>query len=191
MRPQKKSYQPAAGSPKPAARSLLIRRASKFDAAALAEFAARTFAETFGADNSPEDMAMFLASTFGTEHQAREISDPAYVTLLVEIDDALAGYAQLRRDPPPPCVTGPSPIELLRFYIDMEWKGRGIAQQLMTEVRAAATELGGKTLWLGVWERNPTAQAFYTKCGFRDVGSHDFILGNDSQTDRIFVVSLD
>jgi ribosomal protein S18 acetylase RimI-like enzyme len=169
----------------------MIRRALVSDADALAEFAARTFAETFGPDNRPEDMALFLESTFGAEHQAREIADAAYATLLVEIDGSLAGYAQLRRDPPPPCVAGPSPIELLRFYVDSAWKGRGIAQRLMAEVRAIASDLGGQTLWLGVWERNRRAQAFYTKCGFRDVGSHDFILGTDIQTDRIFAVSLD
>ncbi|MFL5500922.1 MAG: GNAT family N-acetyltransferase [Gemmatimonadaceae bacterium] len=169
---------------------LLIRRACESDVAALAEFATRTFVETFGPDNQPEDMAMFLASTFGVEHQAREIADSAWVTLLVEIDGTLVGYAQIKQGPPPPCVTGPSPVELYRFYVDTAWKGRGIAQRLMSEVRATALELGGKTLWLGVWEHNPRAKAFYAKCGFRDVGSHAFVLGNDTQTDRILVASL-
>jgi ribosomal protein S18 acetylase RimI-like enzyme len=169
---------------------LMIHPARESDAAALAEFAARTFAETFGPDNRPDDMAMFLASTFTVEHQAREIADPAWVTLLVEIEGTLAGYAQVRRSQPPQFVTGPSPIELYRFYVDTAWQGRGVAQRLMAEVRATAAELGGRTLWLGVWEHNPRAQAFYAKCGFRDVGSHEFVLGTDTQTDRIFVASL-
>jgi GNAT superfamily N-acetyltransferase len=135
-------------------------------------------------------MALFLTSTFGAEHQAREIADPRYVTLLVEGEGLLIGYAQVRRETPPPCVMDPSPIELLRFYVDKEWKGRGVAQRLMAEVRATAAALGGQTLWLGVWERNPRARAFYAKCGFRDVGAHDFVLGDDRQTDRILVASL-
>lgn len=169
---------------------LLIRRATDVDVPALAEFAARTFADTFGPDNRADDMAMFLASTFGVEHQAREIADANWVTLLVEIDGALAGYAQIRSDHVPACVTGPSPIELYRFYVDKPWKGQGVAQRLMTEVRETAKELGAKTLWLGVWEYNHRARAFYAKCGYRDVGSHDFILGTDRQTDRILVVQL-
>ena len=176
-------------SPLPASR-VVIRRARPADAATLAEFAARTFTDTFGADNRPEDMALFLASTFTTDHQTREITDPAYATLLAEIDGALTGYAQLRLSHPPDCVTGPSPIELLRFYVDTAWKGRGIAQQLMAEVRETAKKLGAQTLWLGVWERNPRAQAFYLKSGYRDVGAHDFVLGTDRQTDRIMMVSL-
>ena len=44
---------------------LLIRRAEFSDAASLAEFAAKAFAETFGPDNRRQDMAMFLDSSFG------------------------------------------------------------------------------------------------------------------------------
>ena len=135
-------------------------------------------------------MAMFLASTFTADHQLREITDPAYVTLLAEVDGSLAGYAQLRLSHPPHCVTGPSHIELLRFYVDTAWKGRGIAQRLMAEVRESAKKLGAQTLWLGVWEHNPRAKAFYAKSGYHDVGSHDFVLGTDVQTDRILTVSL-
>jgi ribosomal protein S18 acetylase RimI-like enzyme len=82
-------------------------------------------------------------------------------------------------------VTGPSPVELYRFYVDRPWHGRGVAQQLMDGVQLAADELGGKTLWLSVWERNPRALAFYGKCGFADVGSAPFYVGSDRQTDRI------
>ena len=49
----------------------------------------------------------------------------------------------------------------------------------------AAAELGGATIWLSTWERNPRGRAFYAKCGFTDVGSADFFVGADRQTDRI------
>ena len=45
-------------------------------------------------------------------------------------------------------------------------------------------------MWLGVWERNPRAIAFYIKSGFVVVGSHVFIVGNDRQTDLVLVSSL-
>ena len=99
-------------------------------------------------------------------------------------------YAQLRADHVPDCVTGPNPIELWRFYVDREWHGRGIARPLMDRVKAAARERGAKTLWLGVWERNDRARAFYAKCGFADVGEHIFLFGTDPQTDRVMVTTL-
>jgi ribosomal protein S18 acetylase RimI-like enzyme len=57
----------------------------------------------------------------------------------------------------------------------------------MREVERHAERRGGRTLWLGVWERNERAKAFYQKNGFSDVGSHLFMLGTDAQTDRIMV----
>ena len=60
--------------------TLTLRRAIATDASALAAFADRTFEETFGPDNRPEDMAVHLASSYGSSQQARELSDPDYVT---------------------------------------------------------------------------------------------------------------
>jgi GNAT superfamily N-acetyltransferase len=170
--------------------TLTLRRAIATDAPALAAFAARTFEETFGPDNRPEDMAAHLALSYGPAQQGRELADPDYVTLLIEDDASLAAYAQVRRHEPPPCVVGAAPIELHRFYVDRRWHGRGAAQRLMAAVRDAACAFGGRTLWLSVWERNPRAIAFYTKCGFRDVGSTTFYVGPDRQTDRVLVADL-
>jgi ribosomal protein S18 acetylase RimI-like enzyme len=167
-----------------------IRRGIPADAAALARFAARTFAETFGSANDPAHLAEHLSTAYGIPQQQRELSDPNCRTLLVDADGELAGYAQVRRHPPPPCVTGPRPVELARFYVDRPWHGRGIAAHLMTGVAEAAAELGGQTLWLGVWERNPRAIAFYTKSGFSDTGHTEFFVGPDRQTDRVLVANL-
>ena len=93
----------------------------------------------------------------------------------------------LRRQIPPPCVTHERTIELHRFYVDRSAHGTGVAQALMSAVREAAREFGGRHIWLGVWERNPRAIAFYTKVGFVDVGSTVFYVGPDRQTDRVLV----
>jgi diamine N-acetyltransferase len=167
-----------------------LRRAHPADAESLAAFAARTFSEAFGADNRPEHLAAHLVASYGVAQQARELSDATYVTLLAEVGPELAAYAQLRRRVPPSCVSGPAAIELHRFYVDQPWHGRGLAQSLMSAVHAAAEELGCGTLWLSVWERNPRARAFYDKCGFRDVGTADFYVGPDRQTDRILVAPV-
>lgn len=167
-----------------------IRRGVVADASALAAFAARTFHETFAADNRPEDMAAHLASSFGVALQTRELGDPDIATLLAVRGDILVAFAQVRRKHPPPCVTQARPIELQRFYVDRPAHGTGVAQALMGAARQAAREFGGEHLWLGVWERNPRAIAFYTKAGFRDVGSTVFQVGPDRQTDRVLVAPL-
>ncbi len=171
--------------------SFRIRRGTVADAAALAAFAARTFAETFGPDNDPADLAAHLAESYGVPQQSKELADPTQVFLVAEHDGAIAGFAQLRTKPPPPCVTGEAPVEIARFYVDRPHHGTGLAQQLMAATRATAVDMGGRTLWLGVWERNPRAIAYYAKSGLRDVGSADFFVGPDRQTDRIMAGPLD
>ena len=57
----------------------------------------------------------------------------------------------------------------------------------MRRVDAEAQRANARTLWLGVWERNERANAFYRKCNFVDVGAHVFMVGSDAQTDRILV----
>lgn len=170
--------------------SFTIRRAVLSDASALAELAARTFTETFAADNSPEDLDAHLRSSFGEARQSAEIEDRDVITLLAFRGEALAGYAQVRRKPAPSCVAAEKPVELHRFYLVRSAQGAGLAAQLMLAARAAARELGGMHIWLGVWERNPRAIAFYTKSGFVVVGSHVFVVGSDRQTDLVLVASL-
>jgi ribosomal protein S18 acetylase RimI-like enzyme len=167
--------------------TVVIRFGAVPDASPLAELAARTFHETFAADNRPEDMSAHLASTYGPAIQRQELADPDITTLVVEIDGQLSGYAQLRSGETPECVEGDAPLELWRFYIGRDWHGRGVAHSLMQRVETEALRRGGRTLWLGVWERNERAKAFYRKHDFHDVGSHIYMVGTDAQTDRIFV----
>ena len=170
--------------------SIVIRAGVASDGTALAELAARTFRETFGADNRPQDMALHTAHAYGRSQQERELVDPDIATLLVDVDGQLAGYAQLRSGVPPACVTGEQPLELWRFYIAQPWQGKGVARALMRRVESEAWTRGGRTLWLGVWEHNERAKVFYHKNGFIDVGSHVFMVGRDAQTDRILVRHL-
>lgn len=177
----------AAGAGESTAR---IRRAVASDAVALAALAARTFSETFGADNNPDDLALHLATSYGVSQQGAEIANPAWDSLLAEVDGALAGFAQLREGAHPDCVTQPHPVELYRFYVDRPWHGRGVAQQLMAAVLDTARERRADALWLSVWERNARAQAFYAKCGYARASEKAFVVGTDVQTDWVMVRPL-
>ena len=156
----------------------------------MAELGARTFRDAFEADNSPEDMALYLASSYGPDLQFAELRNAGIVTLLAECESRLAGYAQLREGRAPDCVGGPGPIELWRFYVERVWQGRGVAQALMVATIEAAAARGAGTVWLSVWEQNYRAQVFYRKSGFEDRGEREFILGNDRQTDRVMARAL-
>ncbi len=168
--------------------TITIRPAAIADAAALSRLGAATFRETFEGENRPEDMARYLADAFSPEQQAAEIADPASTVLVAEDhagseDRELIGYAHLVSGPAPEAIPGAEPFELKRLYVARAWHGQRVAQALMNAAIDAARRRGAKTLWLGVWERNPRAVAFYAKYGFTRVGEHTFRLGADLQTD--------
>jgi GNAT superfamily N-acetyltransferase len=166
---------------------LEIRPAASSEADDLAGLAARTFRDTFGASNRPEDLAEHLDRAFSPAQQRLEIAATDMRTLVAVHEGALIAFAQLRKSAPPATVTSAEPVEIWRFYVDQPWHGRGVAQRLMAAVLEAATTMGAGSVWLGVWEHNPRAAAFYRKSGFVAVGSHDFQLGQDRQTDVVMV----
>jgi diamine N-acetyltransferase len=156
----------------------------------LSAFAERLFIDAFARHNTPEDMNVYLRSAFSPELQAREIADPAGLVLLA-LAPSLAAYAYIGRSAVPASVDDPDAIELKRFYLAQEWHGTGLATILMREVMRQASSRGARTMWLGVWEHNARGIAFYRKHGFREVGSHPFVLGSDVQRDLEMAVSLD
>jgi GNAT superfamily N-acetyltransferase len=162
---------------------IVIRQGQAADAAMLAELGARTFSETFAPDNSADDMAAYLATAFSPTQQATELADPETFFLIAEIDGVAVGYAMLRSGNVLANVTGVNPIELVRLYVSQDQLGSGVGAALMQACIDEARRSGHKTLWLGVWEHNPRAQAFYRKWNFTEIGTHVFQLGNDPQTD--------
>lgn len=162
-----------------------IRKADRSDAGPLSRLAESTFRDTFSAMNTAQDMDLHCRSRYSEAIQAGEIADPAVVTLLSEDEGKLVGFAQLRWDGTPACVSAVAPGEIQRLYVARDWHGKGVAQALMRACIDAMQARGSDVVWLGVWERNPRAISFYTKCGFVEVGDHVFPLGGDPQRDVI------
>ena len=169
---------------------IAIRRAAESDADALAELGRSTFSETFAKDNRPEDMERYLSSTFGPELQRRELRDPKRRIAIAWDGSEAVGYFHLAESEPDPSVAGPKPIELVRLYVDARRLGLGVGAALMRECVALARREGFETLWLGVWEKNLRAQAFYRKNAFTRVGEHVFRLGSDDQLDYVMARAL-
>jgi GNAT superfamily N-acetyltransferase len=128
-------------------------------------------------------MGAYLASSFGAEIQERELSDPSTVFFIAEREGAVAGYARVRYGTAPACVPGARALEIVRFYADAPWIGRGVGAALMTACLDAARGGDCDVVWLDVWERNPRAIAFYTRWGFSAVGQAEFHLGEEVQHD--------
>ena len=185
--PSQPSLATSARMPQPS-----IRTATLTDAEQLAALAERTFRDTFAADNSTDDMDAYVRDAFSLDRLRGELVDDGNTFLLAYVDggEQPTGYAKLRSGTTDPSVNGPDPIELERLYADRSAIGRGVGAALMQASLDEARSRGYRTLWLGVWERNDRAIAFYQRWGFKAVGDHVFRLGSDAQRDLIMERSV-
>lgn len=167
-----------------------IRVADVRDAAVLAVLGRRTFRETFAAHNTPEDMTAYTTEAFTVGRIAAEIGEPGSVYLVAETPPNVIGFARLVPEPPPACVTAPAPVRLAKLYVSADAIGSGVGAALMLAGTRWARNAGHQSLWLGVWELNHRASAFYKRWGFAPVGFETFRLGSDDQTDVLMQLVL-
>lgn len=85
---------------------------------------------------------------------------------------------------------GKSALELQRVYVSRKFQGRRIGLMLMEKAIGYGRERKFDWLWLGVWEKNFKAQAFYDKLGFKRFSEHVFQMGDDPQTDWLLKLDL-
>ena len=164
-----------------------IRQATVADAAQLADLGRRTFVDAFGSKNDPAHIQEYVVVAFAVNRLEDEIKDPLAEFLIAEAAGEALGYAKITLGKAPACVTSPDPIELERIYVHQSAIGTGVGSALMSACLEAIATRGGRSAWLGVWERNERAIRFYRKWGFEIVGAKVFLLGGDMQTDVVMV----
>jgi ribosomal protein S18 acetylase RimI-like enzyme len=144
-----------------------------------------TFRETFGDQNDPEDLALFLKKAYGKDKLIQEIRDNDVSFHLLYVAGEVAGYLKLNVDTAQTDIHAPEALEIERIYIKRGFQGMGLGNQLMSKAIEEAARLEKQFLWLGVWEKNAHALGFYRHQGFYPIGKHAFVVGSDLQTDLL------
>ena len=160
-----------------------IKYATAADAENIALLSRQTFYDTFAEVNTKEDMDKFMNGVFSMDTLIKETTDPQHIFLTAFMEDQLMGYAKLTHSANPPELGDAAAIEISRIYVDKKSIGHGVGKLLMEQCIALGKEKNKQIIWLGVWEHNERAKVFYTKFGFEKFGEHDFVLGDDVQTD--------
>jgi len=162
---------------------IIVREATIKDAELIADMSRETFYDSFAAQNSKEDMDIFLAETFTKDVLMKEVGAERNIFFLAYEDDEPVGYVRIRENNIPPALGTDRAIEVARIYAVKNSIGKGVGRALMQKCIDFAILKNHHTIWLGVWEHNQRAIDFYTHWGFEKFAEHDFILGNDVQKD--------
>ena len=174
-----------------------VRRASSSDAESFAAIGAFLFRQAYGLTHPEPTLSTYLASAFDPSQCALMLRDPHVTVLAAEAARGeWIGYVQLREGEPDRSVRlelplrGARPLEIVRFYVDQRWHGRGVAQSLMAACEQEARSRSCDVLWLQAWQQAPQALAFYRKSGFRVIGTAIFHFGDRRDDDFLLARSL-
>jgi diamine N-acetyltransferase len=164
--------------------SLTVTRiAGTADARLIANLSRKTFYDAFAKDNTEADMEQFMNETFTLESLIKEVEEGDGIFLLAFINDEAVGYVRMREKNNENILANVNAIEIARIYATQESIGKGVGKALLEHCMQIAREQKKDVIWLGVWEKNERAIAFYKKHGFEKFGEHIFLLGSDPQTD--------
>lgn|SRR5690554_5835932 len=164
---------------------MTIRECGLEDLPVLKQICEKTFLETFGEDNSEEDMERYLKETFSEETLKKELEEEDSLYFLAFMEEKPAGYMKLNFRDAQTEKGHEEAMEVQRIYVRKDMLGKGIGKRMLKKAMDIGKERNLKYVWLGVWEHNSKAIAFYEKLGFEKFDTHVFLLGEDRQTDHL------
>ncbi|SDK56803.1 Ribosomal protein S18 acetylase RimI [Paenibacillus sp. OK060] len=167
-----------------------IRACSREDLQKLQEISIETFHDTFKDQNSPDNMRAYLERAFNAKQLEDELSNSCSDIFFVYYNKELAGYLKVNREGAQSEQMSDASLEIERIYIRKKFQMHGLGKYLLNKAMETALEHQKKEVWLGVWEKNDNAIAFYKKMGFVQTGSHSFYMGDEEQIDFIMVKTL-
>lgn len=160
-----------------------LKRVTLNDIDQLQKIGRQTFFETFAESNTEENMKEYLEKSFSTEKLNSELNNPNSEFYFALEEDTVIGYLKLNFGASQTELKDAKALEIERIYVLKEFHGKKVGQLLYEKAIQIAKETKSDYVWLGVWEENHRALAFYKKNGFVEFDKHIFRLGNDEQTD--------
>ena len=158
-----------------------IKKCNVEDLPKLLEISYETFNETFKKQNSPENIKAYLERAFNLKQLEKELSNISSQFFFVYLNNEVAGYLKININDAQSEEMSDESLEIERIYIKRKFQKHGLGMYLLNKAIEIAMEFNKKKIWLGVWEKNENAIAFYEKMGFVQTGSHSFYMGNEEQ----------
>ena len=167
-----------------------IRKINIDDLETLRNLSIQTFKETFEEVNTEEDMQKYLHENLSIEKLKSELENPNSEFYFAENNDEILGYLKLNFKDAQTEKLEENHFEIERIYVLKAFLGQKIGQILFDKAIEIGREKNLEYVWLGVWEENHRAIRFYEKNGFEIFGKHDFVLGEDVQTDLLMKMKI-
>lgn len=167
-----------------------LKKCTIEDLPVLQKISYETFNETFKHQNSPENMNSYLERAFNLKQLEKEILNISSQFFFAYSNNEIAGYLKINTNDVQSEKMGDESLEIERIYIKNKFQKHGIGKYLFNKAMDIAVESNKQKIWLGVWDKNENAIAFYEKMGFFQTGAHSFYMGDEEQIDFIMTKTL-
>ncbi|MUK88706.1 GNAT family N-acetyltransferase [Ornithinibacillus sp. L9] len=167
-----------------------VKKCNREDLEILQKISIETFNDTFKDQNSPENMKAYLEKAFNLIQLEKELSNVSSEFFFVYVRNEVAGYIKVNTNEAQSEEMGDEALEIERIYIKNQYQKHGLGKYMLNHTMDMAREKNKRKIWLGVWEKNENAIAFYKKMGFAQTAAHAFYMGDDKQTDFIMTKTL-
>jgi len=171
-------------------KTIEIKPAGRPEADLIADIARKTFMETYGEMNTPENMEVYLNSQFSDEKLLEELQHPRTRFFLAYLNGIPAAFTKVRDDRKAKKLEEIKAIEIQRIYVLQEYQGFSLGKAMLDMIKELARKDGYQTIWLQVWQKNNKAIRFYQKAGFTVFETASFLLGSSSQQDFLMRYDL-
>ena len=155
----------------------MIRKVEIADVEVLAKLAKQTFRETFAHDNMEEQLQEYFEETYNLRVLSTELENPESETYFIMHEEEIAGFLKVNWGNAQTERELENAFEIQRLYVLQTYQGFGLGKQLFEFALEHAEKNGFSWAWLGVWEHNTKAQAFYNRYGFEKFSQHRFMVG--------------
>ncbi|MBC7557348.1 MAG: GNAT family N-acetyltransferase [Chryseobacterium sp.] len=156
----------------------------------LQQISIKTFSDTFRSSNSEENLAGYINENMSLQNLEIELKTQNSDFYFANLNSETIGYLKLNFGRAQTEKFDKNATEIHRIYVLKEFQGKKVGAFFLKKTLEIAKEKNSNFIWLGVWEKNYKAIGFYEKQGFITFDKHDFMLGNDSQTDLIMKLVL-
>ena len=156
----------------------------------LRDISIKTYRDTFAESNSEALMLQYFDEALTSEKLLQELQTVGSHFYFIYLHDQLAGFLKVNEGTAQSDEVATNSLEVERFYICKQYLRNGLGKKLMAFAYGLAKQSRKSSLWLGVWEGNLAALAFYKAQGFYKIGEHPFNMGGDMQTDLLLKKDL-
>lgn len=143
-----------------------VRRATKADAAKVAEFALKLFAQHREYD--PERFADLSSVEGATKYYGSRAEAETARVFVAELDGKVVGFAYLEYEQIDYVDLLENAVRLHDIYVDEPARGTGAGNALIEAVKGSTKEFGARKVVLTVAAKNAHAREFFGIGGFRE-----------------------